>query len=75
MSEDVNISFFLSLFLSLSLCVCVTSFMIKMWQYHPCVSEQKTKGKRKKERKKEKFLTDFVVLPNFGKGRKKLNEI
>lgn len=51
MSEDVNISFFHSLFLSLSLCVCVTSFMIKMWQYHPCVSEQK---KRKKEKRKKK---------------------
>lgn len=70
MSEDVNISFFLSLFLSLSLCVsvCVASFLIKMWQYHPCVSEQK-------KRKKEKVLTYFVVLPNFGKERKKLNEI
>lgn len=49
MSEDVNISFFHSLFLSLSLCVsvCVASFLIKMWQYHPCVSEQKTKERRK----------------------------
>lgn len=72
MSEDVNISFFLSLFLSLSLCVsvCVASFLIKMWQYHACVSEQK-----KRKRKKEKSLTYFVVLPNFGKERKKLNEI
>lgn len=67
MSEDVNISFFHSLFLSLCVCVCVTSFLINMWQYHPCVSEQKTKEKRKKKRKKEKVLTYFVVSSNFGK--------
>lgn len=75
MSEDVNISFFHSLSLSVCVCVCVSvcvaSFLIKMWQYHPCVSEQKTKEKRKKE----KVLTCFVILPNFRKERKKLNEI
>lgn len=39
--------------------VCVASFLIKMWQYHPCVSEQKTKEKRKKEKKERKILDLF----------------
>lgn len=31
MSEDVNISFFLSLFLSLSVCVCVCGFVLDQY--------------------------------------------